>query len=114
MNLKMMLESRSNGQGGALLKGSDVPEGTSSVTVLVAGIRQSPEGFNAPAIMDFKKPVYEKSGMALNKTNLRALIKRFGLEQKALVGKKVKLEVVMVDNPQSHETVRSLRVSGKQ
>ncbi len=114
MSLKTMLDSRSNGQGGALLKGSDVPEGTNFVTVVIAGIRQSPDTFTAPAIMDFKKPVHGKTGMALNKTNLRTLIKQFGPEEKSLIGKKLKLEVVMVDNPQSHDTVRSLRVSGKQ
>jgi hypothetical protein len=110
MSLKSMLDSRNNGPNGALLKGSDLPEGTQSVTVVIAGIRPSPESFTAPAIMDFKKPVFGKTGIALNKTNLKKLIELYGPDEKALVGKKIKLVVVMGDNPQTHESVPTLRV----
>src|SRR5260370_31875074 len=73
MSFKKMLASRSNGP--ALLTGSDVPVGTNSITITVEGVRESPEGFSAPAIFDLKKLVYEKSAWAVNKTNLRAIIK---------------------------------------
>ena len=69
MTLKQMLDKRSNGKAGSLLKGSDVPPGTKSITIGVAAIRESPEGFGAPAIIDLKTPVYGKSAWPVNKTN---------------------------------------------
>ncbi|PYV66421.1 MAG: hypothetical protein DMG97_29600 [Acidobacteria bacterium] len=74
--------SKGTGQAGALLKGSDVPAGTKSITIAVARIRESPETFNAPAIIDLKKPIYGKSAWAVNKTNLKAIIKKFGDDEK--------------------------------
>jgi hypothetical protein len=112
MSLKKMLANRSDGL--ALLNGSDVAVGTKSITITVAAIRESPEGFNAPAIIDFPKPMYGKQGWAINKTNLKMIIKLFGEEEKELVGKKIKLEIVTVRNPQSGEMVPSLAVSPKQ
>lgn len=114
MNLKQMLDKRGGGQAAPLLNGSDVPVGTNSITITVAGIRESPEGFTAPAIIDLKKPVYGKSAWAVNKTNMKAIIKRFGDDATKLVGQKIRLEVVQVLNPQSGEIVRSLAVSPTQ
>jgi hypothetical protein len=113
MSLKAMLDKRAS-QSGALLKGSDVPAGTRTITVEVAEVRESPEGFSAPVILDLKKPVHGKSAWAANKTNLKALIKLFGEDEQRLVGKKVKLEVITVHNPQTGELVPSLAVSPKQ
>ena len=113
-NLKTMLESRRSGKAGALLKGSDVPAGTASITIVIKEIRQSPEEFNAPVIIVLKKPVYEKSAWAVNKTNLKTLIKHFGEDAEKLIDKKIKLEVITVQNPQTGEMVRSLAVSPKQ
>ena len=114
MTLTTMLKSRSNGKAGSLLNGSDVPAGTKSITIVVAEIRESHEGFGAPAIIDFKTPVCGKPAWAVNKTNLRALIKLFGEDEQKLVGKKVKLEVISVRNPQSGEIVPSLAVNARQ
>jgi hypothetical protein len=114
MTLKTMLDKRSTGQAGALLNGSDVPAGTKSITIEVAGIREAPEGFNAPAIIDLKKPVYGKTAWAVNKTNLKALIKLFGGDEQKLVGRKIKLEIIAVRNPQTGEIVPSLAVNPKQ
>ena len=114
MTLNTMLAKRSTGQTGALLNGSDIPAGTKTVTITVAGIRESPEGFTAPAIVDLKSPIYGKSAWAVNKTNMKMLIKLFGDDEKSLVGKKVKLEVISVRNPQSGEIVPSLAVSPRQ
>jgi hypothetical protein len=113
MSLKKMLEKRRTGQAGALLKGSDVPPGTKTVTIEVAGVRESPDGFDAPAILDLKKPVHDKSAWAVNKTNLKALIKLFGEDEQNLVGKKIKLEVISVRNPQTGEIGPSLAISPK-
>lgn len=112
MSLQSMLAKRSNGP--ALLNGSDVPVGTKSITITVAGTRESPEGFSAPAIIDFKKPIYGKAAWAVNKTNLKMLIKHHGEDEKKLMGKKIKLEIISVRNPQTGEMVRSLAVSPKQ
>jgi hypothetical protein len=114
MSLKTMLEKRRTGQAGTLLKGSDVPAGTKTVTIEVAGVRESPEGFGAPVILDLKKPVHGRSTVAMNKTNVKALIKLFGEDEQKLVGQKVRLEIISVRNPQTDEVVPSLAVSPKQ
>jgi hypothetical protein len=114
MNLKSLLESRKTGQSAPLLKGSDIPEGTKSITIEVAGVRESPDGFGAPVILDLKKPINGKQAWAVNITNMKALIKRFGDDANALVGRKIKLELSLVHNPQTGEMVRSLVVSPKQ
>jgi hypothetical protein len=113
MSMKTMLDNRSASQAGALLNGSDIPVGTKSITIEVAGVRESPDGFSAPAILDLKKPIYGKSAWAVNKTNLKALIKVFGEDEQKLVGRKIKLEIIMVRNPQTGEIVPSLAVSPK-
>lgn len=109
-----MLESRRSGQAGALLKGSDVPVGITIITIVIEEVRQSPDDFNAPVILVLKKPIYGKSAWAVNKTNLKMLIKLFGDNPERLIGKKIKLVVITVQNPQSGEMVRSLAVSPKQ
>ena len=114
MSLKTMLQSRSTGEAGELLNSSDIPAGTKTVTVVVAEMRESPEGFNAPAIIDFEKPIFGKSSWAVNKTNMKMLIKLFGDDETKLVGKKIKLEVIKVRNPQTGEVVLSLAVADKQ
>jgi hypothetical protein len=113
-SLKTMLESRRSGQAGALLKGSDVPDGTTTITIVIEEVRQAPEDFNAPVIITLKKPTYGKTAWAVNKTNLKMLIKLFGDSVEKLIGKKVKLVIITVQNPQTGEMVRSLAVSPKQ
>jgi hypothetical protein len=112
MSLKTMLNNRSNGP--ALLNGSDVPVGTKSITITVAAVRESPEGFGAPAIIDLKTPVYGKSGWAVNKTNMKAIIRAFGDDETNLASRKIKLEIISVRNPQSGDIVPSLAVSPRQ
>jgi hypothetical protein len=112
--LSALLASRRSGQAGALLKGSDVPEGTTSITIVVEGVRQAPDEFNAPGILAFKKPIYGKSAWSVNKTNLKMLIKLYGDNPEKLIGKKIKLIIITVQNPQTGEMVRSLAVNPKQ
>ena len=114
MNLKQMLSKRGNGQAAPLLNGSDVPTGTKSITITVAAIRESPEGFSAPVIIDLAKPVYGKAAWAVNKTNTKVIVKQFGEDTASLVGKKIKLELISVRNPQTGEIVPSLAVCSKQ
>lgn len=114
MSLKTLLDNRRTGQAGTLLHGSDVPEGTKSFTIEVAGVREAPEGFGALVILDLKKPVYGKTAWAVNMTNLEVIRKLFGDDEEELVGQKIKLDVKLVRNPKSGEMVRSLAVSPKQ
>jgi hypothetical protein len=114
MSLRTMLDSRSTGQAGALLNGSDIPAGTKTITIEVADIRESPEGFSAPAIIDLRKPIHGKSAWAVNKTNMKALIRLFGEDEKKVIGKKIKLEIISVRNPQTGEIVPSLAVNPRQ
>jgi hypothetical protein len=114
MTLSAMLKSRSTGEAGELLNSSDIPAGTKTVTIVVADVRESPEGFNAPIIIDFVKPIFGKSSWAVNKTNVKMLIKLFGDDETKLLGKKIKLEVIKVRNPQTGEVVLSLAVADEQ
>jgi len=114
MGLKDMLDARSNGQAGNLLKGSDVPARVKSLKIVVDQIRPAPDGFTAPAIIDFKTEVYGANAWAVNKTNLKAIMKHFGDDEKKLRGKKITLDVISVRNPQSGDVVPSLAVSPRQ
>ena len=114
MSLNAWLSKRSNGQAGSLLKGSDLPAGTKTIIIEIAAVRESPEGFSAPAILDLKKLIHGKSAWAVNKTNLKMLIKLFGEEEEELLTKKVKLETISVRNPQTGEIVPSLAVNPMQ
>ncbi len=114
MSMKAMLDAKSNGGGGNLLKGSDVPPRVKSLTIVVGAMREAPEGFNAPAIIDLKTEVYGANAWSVNKTNLKAIIKHFGDDEKKLIGKKIKLDVISVRNPQNGEVVPSLAVSPRQ
>jgi len=106
--------------GPPLLKGSDIPNSQNSVTIIAGELRESPESFGLPAILDLAKPVFGREAWAVNITNLRALcaICKFRdpnstpLSKLAakLKGKKLKLVVVMVNNPKEKRMVRSLFV----
>jgi hypothetical protein len=114
MSIKSILNKGSNGQAGSLLKGSDLPAGTKTIIIEIAAVRESPEGFGAPLIVDFKKPIYGKSALAVNKTNLKMFGKLFGDNEQDFVGKKIKLEVISARNPQTGEIGPSLAVKPTQ
>jgi len=113
MSLKDMLAAKGGGAGN-LLKGSDIPSRIKQVTITVEAIREAPDGFTAPALIDLKTEVYGASAWAVNKTNMKAIIKLFGDDEKKLRGKKIKLDVISVRNPQSGDVVPSLAVSPRQ
>jgi hypothetical protein len=114
MDAETLLESRRSSQTGALLKGSHVPAAVKSIKIEVAEFRESPKSFGAPGIIDLKKPVYDKTAWAVNKTNVKVLIKLFGPDTKKWIGKKIKLDLVPTTNPTTGEMVRTLVVSAKQ
>jgi len=113
MSMKDMLAAKGGGAGN-LLKGSDVPSRIKTITIEVGDIREAPDGFTAPALIDLKKELYGATAWAVNKTNFKALIKLFGDDEKKLRGKKIKLDVISVRNPQSGDVVPSLAVSPRQ
>jgi hypothetical protein len=113
MSMKDMLAAKGSGAGN-LLKGSDVPSRIKTITIEVGNIREAPDGFTAPALIDLKKELYGATAWAVNKTNLKALIKLFGDDEKKLRGKKIKLDVISTRNPQSGDIVPSLAVSPRQ
>ena len=114
MSIKSILNKGSNGQAGSLLKGSDLPAGTETITIEIAAVREPSEGFHALLILEFKKPIFGKSAWAVNITNGRMLRKLFGDNEQDLVGKKIKLEVIPARNPQTDEIVPSLAVKPMQ
>jgi hypothetical protein len=113
VSIKSVLEKRRSGQAGALLKGSDVPDGTEFLAATIAEVRESPPHFKAPFIIGFKSPVCGKSAWAANNTNTEILETLHGDDEKSWIGKKIKLQVVMVHNPQTAKMVRSLSVMFK-
>ena len=100
MALTTMLKSRSTGEAGELLNSSDIPAGTKTVTIVIAEIRESPEGFKAPAIIDFEKPIFGKSSWAVNKTNMKMLIQFFGDDETELVHELARLRVADLNHLQ--------------
>ena len=76
--------------------------------------RVAPDDFGAPIIIEFKKPIHGKSAFAVNKTKGKLLIKLFGNDTKAFIGKKIKLEVISVRNPRTEKIAASLAVRSKQ
>jgi hypothetical protein len=113
MSMKDMLNAKGGGAGN-LLKGSDIPSRIKTVTITVEAIREAPDGFTAPALIDMKTEVYGATAWAVNKTNMKAIIKLFGDDEKKLKGKKIKLDVISVRNPSTGDVVPSLAVSPRQ
>jgi hypothetical protein len=107
MSLKKMLDNHSDGPGAALLKASDLPPGTQSITIEVIDIREAPPGWGAPAIIEFKKAIEGKRELALNKTNHKAVMKKHGDDESALIGRKMKFDIISSRNPQTGEIVPS-------
>jgi hypothetical protein len=111
------LSDRAGSEGPPLLHGEDLPKGTDKITVTCKELRVAPDNFSSPMIMDFTKPVEGKEGWALNKTNVRNLYEKFGLDSedveledlaKKCAGKKFTLSVMLVNNPKTKKMVRSL------
>lgn len=117
MNFKDMYREKGSG-GPPMLHGSDVPTKIRSVTIKVKDVREPPKGFKSICILDID-PVYECEAFAVNKTNNEILLDKFGLTEnddipdlkKKIVGKKLTLIVVMVNDPTKDEMVRGLQFS---
>jgi hypothetical protein len=114
MTLKSMLDRHSNGHAKTMLTGSDLPVEARTITIEVAGVREPPEGFDAPAIFELKEPISGKSDWPVNRTNLKTIIRLFGDEVEDVIGKKIMLEVTSARNPKTGEMVPSLAVNPRQ
>lgn len=110
---------KKKGEGAPLLKGSDLPPKQSSVVIVVKDLREAPDNFASIAIIDFAKDVFGKGAWAVNKTNMRAIMEKFGIDEDAefshvaakLRGKKITLVKVKVNDPKQKKIVDSLFIS---
>jgi len=107
MSLKKMLDNHSDGPGASLLKASDLPPGTESITIEVVSVREAPKEWKSPAIVDFKKAIESKTALALNRTNHKAVMKKHGDDESSLIRKKLTFDVISTRNPQTGEVVPS-------
>ena len=112
MSLKKMLDNHSEGHATELLKASDLPPGTESITVEVVGVREAPIGWKSPAIVDFKKAIEGKTALALNRTNHKAMMKKYGDDESSLIHKKLTFNVISTRNPQTGEIGPSFAFRG--
>ena len=106
-------------EGPPLLHGTDLPAKVSSVVIIIKELRVAPDNFGSIAIIDFAKPVYGTEAWAVNKTNLKALLEKFNMNEDdemedldaRIRGKKITLAKVMVNNPQTKKMGPSLFVA---
>jgi hypothetical protein len=111
--------NKKSGDAVPLLHGSDLPAKSSSVTIKVKDVREAPDNFASIAIIDLDGDVFGKGAWAVNKTNMRALIEKFGFDMddefsfiaSKLRGKKLTLSKVMVNDPKQKKMVPSLFIS---
>ena len=65
----------------------------------------------APAIIEFKNPIYGKSALAVNITNLKKLMKLVDDNENYAIGKEIELKVISVRHPNTNEIVPSLAIT---
>jgi hypothetical protein len=111
------LSDMKRGGGPPMLHGEDVPRSVNKLKIKIKELREAPEQFNSPAIIDLAEPVYERESWAVNITNLRALAELSGMDPdkgdfetlaNKVKGKTFELYVSMTNNPQTQKMVRSL------
>lgn len=82
----------------ALLKGSDIPNSKQSITVFVNSVREAPEQWASPLVMDIEEQ-YNCGAIALNKTNVKALVEKIGDDYEEWAGYEVTFMKTRVTNP---------------
>jgi hypothetical protein len=111
------LRDMKRGGGPPMLHGEDVPRSVNKFKIKIKELREAPDQFNSPAIIDLAEPVYDREAWAVNITNLRALAQLSKLDPdetdfetlaEKVRGKTFDLYVSMVNNPQTRKMVRSL------
>lgn len=105
------------GQQRGLLKGSDLVEHKKTfIDVDVEGIREAPESWTSPYIIDFQEPVLGKDSMSLNTVNSRKLRAQILEERQVddleqIAGGKLRLVLKETNNPQTGQATQGLRIS---
>lgn len=102
--------ARGGGAGDNLLKGSDLPAGTTKITIVCIDVREAPEEFSSPLIMEIE-PVYDKTNWALNKTNIKALVTLIDDDYEKWAGHEIELTKHVGRNPQTKQEAWSLSVT---
>ncbi len=102
------------GESTPLLKGSVLPRKQGTIELKVTGVREAPENFNSPAIMDFEPVTFdgvEYGAIPLNKTNTKALMEVVGddMELANITGVAV-FQRVLVNNPQTKALTPGLQL----
>jgi hypothetical protein len=97
-----------------LLKGSALPRKQGTIELKVTGVRQAPDGFNSPAIMDFEPVTFgdvEYRAVPLNKTNTKLLMGIVGkdMELSRIAGIAV-FQRVLQNNPQNNALTPGLQL----
>lgn len=111
--------AKKSGDAVPLLHGSDLPAKVSSVMIKVKDLREAPDNFASIGIIDLDGEIFGKGAWAVNKTNMRALMEKFGFDDdmefsavaSKIRGKKLTLSKVMVNDPKQKKMVPSLFIS---
>lgn len=100
MNVDMFLKNRGVSLDNCL-KASDFPSDVKGFSVTLGKIRPAPEAWNSPLIAEFTPNFQsmlpdrgEINQIALNKTNIKYLIKHLGADSEFWTGKEIRLERV--------------------
>jgi len=81
-----------------------------SIKVVVEAVREADlPNSGKTLILDFTYK-REKKSLALNKTNIKALIEKYGLTVSEWIGKTITLYKVRVTNPKTKQEVDSIRI----
>ena len=101
--------SSRGGEGGKLLKGSDLTNKESSTTVFVIAVREAPEEWQSPLVMDIEEN-HGCTAIALNKTNIRKLSELIDDNYDLWPGYEITFAKVRTHNPKTGAPVNGLEV----
>ena len=90
------------GDGAPLLKASELPKSKNEVTVFVHAVREAPEEWKSPLILDIDE-TYGAAALALNKTQVKALVTLIDDDYEKWAGYEVTLSKIRVTNPTTHQ-----------
>jgi len=98
------------GEGGTLLKGSSLPAKVNEVSVKVLAVREAPEGFSSPIILDIEE-VYQCQGIPLNLTNMKRLAEIVGDDLEAAQGRTFQFQRITTNNPKTKQKAFGLKLT---
>ncbi len=111
-SLKDALEKK-KGDSTPLLKGSVLPRKQDTIMLNVTGVREAPENFNSPALMDFE-PVtidgVEYGAVPLNKMNAKALMGFVADTELDSIQGTATFQRILVTNPKTKALTQGLQL----